>query len=294
MVTANAHSIENIIAVVITYHPTQAAIDNILGIIEYYDELVVVDNSEEGSLLKRLAHQNISVIENKNNLGIAEALNQGVWRAKELGADWVSTFDQDSILLCDLPAILKEFLADLDGATPTPILGCDYRNPVVSDISPTAVSEQHILFESATHVITSGMSFSVKTFDKVGDFKSDLFIDYVDYDFCTRAALKGISCYITTTPTLLHSLGDQTKHNFFSREIVTTNHSPLRRYYMIRNCIWYTREYSKMFPEQIRECRLAMFNSCLFMVLFEKQKVKKILYTLKGGWDGLLRRLGRI
>src|SRR3954471_9077506 len=96
----------SICAIVVSHNPPAEIIDNVSALLEQVDEAVVVDNgsgSETAALLGRLGrHSKVSVIYNKENLGIAAALNAGVRHARKAGRRWVATFDQDSRVTPDM------------------------------------------------------------------------------------------------------------------------------------------------------------------------------------------------
>lgn len=79
-------------------------------------ELVIIDNKSEDGTIEYLnelksKHNNVHVIFNKDNKGIAYGRNQALKLAVSLGAEWLSTIDNDVILpnnwLDDCIEILK-------------------------------------------------------------------------------------------------------------------------------------------------------------------------------------------
>jgi rhamnosyltransferase len=88
-------------AVMVTYNPDSPLEQNIRAVLPQVDKLIIVDN---GSALPIRAHIEtiasscaVQVIWNKENLGLATALNIGIRSA--FGSDnfaWIATFDQDS------------------------------------------------------------------------------------------------------------------------------------------------------------------------------------------------------
>jgi rhamnosyltransferase len=91
---------KSVCAVIVTYHPNAKMLENILKVLAQVQGLVVVDNGSNADELAplRVASQTLGfqLIENGENLGIAEALNQGVRSAKSKSYPWVVLFDQDS------------------------------------------------------------------------------------------------------------------------------------------------------------------------------------------------------
>ena len=91
---------QSVCAVIVTYHPAIKMLEHMRAVLAQVQELIVVDNgsnSDEVAAL-RIGAQSLGfhLCENGKNLGIAEALNQGVRWAKERGYAWVILFDQDS------------------------------------------------------------------------------------------------------------------------------------------------------------------------------------------------------
>src|SRR5258708_12926038 len=91
---------QSVCAVIVTYHPSAKMLENIAQVLAQVQGLVVVDNGSNADELAplRVASQTLGfqLIENGKNLGLAEALNQGVRWAKSQGYPWVILFDQDS------------------------------------------------------------------------------------------------------------------------------------------------------------------------------------------------------
>src|ERR1700722_7296256 len=89
----------HICAVIVTYHPSPDMVENMSNVLAQTDGLVVVDNGskidEISPLRKASQNHGFQLIENGVNLGIAEALNQGVRWARANGFSWVILFDQD-------------------------------------------------------------------------------------------------------------------------------------------------------------------------------------------------------
>ena len=93
----NKHSIY---AIIVSYEPNSSLIRLYESIKNQVDEIVIIDNNSRNTesihILKELENQNISVIYNKENSGIATALNQGVKIAIDKKYKCILTLDQDS------------------------------------------------------------------------------------------------------------------------------------------------------------------------------------------------------
>ena len=103
-------------AVIVTYRPSPTTVDHLSNVLPQVQGLVVVDNGsnkdELGPLQAASSALGFHLIENGENLGVAEALNQGIQWAKSQGYLWVTLFDQDS-------GITEEFINQMFRALET-------------------------------------------------------------------------------------------------------------------------------------------------------------------------------
>jgi GT2 family glycosyltransferase len=101
-----------ICAVVVTFHPPEALLENVERLTAQVAEVLIVDNTPDDSsreLLRRAQSQyQAGIVRNGKNLGIAAALNLGVRHAISGGYRWVATFDQDSTIT---PGFFQAMLA---------------------------------------------------------------------------------------------------------------------------------------------------------------------------------------
>src|SRR5674476_528755 len=91
----------NLFGIVIWYYPTLENMDNINSYIDNVHKLIIIDNSDvdNSALLSGFNNSKILYIANKENRGMAAALNQGCRIGINSGAEWVLTMDQDSSFL---------------------------------------------------------------------------------------------------------------------------------------------------------------------------------------------------
>ena len=289
------------VAVMVTYFPNDDVFENAKVLLEYFDGLVVVDNTDEEitggitdklSILEDLPY--VTILRNFKNLGIAEALNQGCNKAIEMGASWITTFDQDSKLCSSLPEIIKQNYCQQKLLKNQLIVGASYLDPDVVDSNVFRHrSLNDISFCPASELISSGMSFPASLYKDLGGFDSALFIDMVDHDFCIKALLNGVSLYQTTHPVMIHSVGQRTAHHLFGRVFYTTNHSALRKYYYSRNTIIIFKRYVLKAPFRSFRHLLRLVKIFFRMLLFETEKAEKIISVLNGVVDGIARRTGQ-
>lgn len=289
-------------AVLISYHPDEELPARVARVLREAGALVIVDNgSDEAALamLRELARDpRIALIANGTNLGVAQALNLGIARARAMGYRWVLLLDQDSVLDEGMLAAMIALRAAYPAAERLAVMGAGFRDvnkrteaefPCQGERS----SRDSSPWEEVESVITSGSLISLATHDAIGPFRTELFIDYVDSEYCFRARSLGYRVIKTRRALMSHAIGAATRHRGIGVHKWTSNHSPDRRYYIARNDTVLLREYSghrhglwalKSFGRRLRDCRRVL--------LYERAKRAKLAAILEGWWHGVRGRLG--
>lgn len=290
---ASASRIEKTVcAVVISYLPDRNILDNARALTSQLKRVVVVDNTprlqcscvlDDLELLRGCA-----VIRNGKNVGIAAALNIGIRHAISLGYDWIAIFDQDS-KICD--GYFEEMFATYRQAKNPESIGILYPRYRIARLGiyfqlPKDSDGQTVM------CMTSGSVMKSETFLSVGQMEEDLFIDYVDYEYCMRMRSAGLHILESSCAILDHSLGRMTKKKVFGREMLTTNHSARRRYYINRNRLVLIRRYMFKYPSwSFRELKGLIFDGIKVFFL-EPDRCPKVGYFFQAILDGMLGRLG--
>lgn len=285
----------NTSAVVVLYNPEDITIDNISSYQNCVDTIYVVDNTPAGvgsnflaKLTKIKKYEYVCLGE---NLGIAAALNCGVKKAQEDGYQWVATFDQDSSVVDEyFSAMEKIFLAVPDKeciAIISPIyVEQSYANQVIY-----APPEPFCFVEST---MTSGNILNIDAWEKVGGFDNELFIDYVDHDFCLKSGDNRYKILQSNRAVLKHALGATSREKFINFRFNVTNHNHIRRYYSTRNrMIIYGRYFFTHRQWVILDFK-SLIKELIKIILFEKDPLRKMWFVVKGMFDGLRGRLGKI
>jgi rhamnosyltransferase len=276
--------------VLISYNPTQEIIDNVEVLISQVPEILIVDNGSNPDslcILEKLSkNQSVNVKYNSTNLGIATALNQGVHYAAENGYDWVVTFDQDSLAPSNYIQTMIKAYQSYEQSELIAIIAPRYEtNTGIISFSKEDTNNKTLNVVKTT--ITSGNIVRIKALEDVGFFDDSFFIDYVDHEFCLRARSKGWLITESYQSILLHSLGNSTLHKIGNISIVTTGHSPIRRYYKYRNLIVTLKRYYWFEPLMLLVDLKAIIFEPLRILLFEKDKFSKLLHIFKGVVSGI-------
>ena len=85
------------------------------------------------------------------------------------------------------------------------------------------------------YVITSGSMIPIDVLDDVGPMLKELFIDFVDIEWCLRARQKCYQIVAINKVKINHYLGDYAKNVMGQYYPI---HSPLRMYYYFRNAMY--------------------------------------------------------
>ncbi|MGA9391966.1 MAG: glycosyltransferase family 2 protein [Candidatus Sulfotelmatobacter sp.] len=282
---------QSVCAVVVTYNPRPTFVDNIEAIREQVGGVVVVDNGSSGETERQLqgleTRLGCKVIRNRQNLGIAVALNLGLKYAIKAGFDWVCTFDQDS-------AIGEGFISkmlEVYRQAPHPEMVALLAPSYVDRESGVNVRLKRAGNGEILTAMTSGSMMATSAIQKVGFFDETLYIDAVDIEFCLRARSKGMSI-LQSSAVLLHSLGQTAYYQIFGLRFGVTNHSAGRRYYMTRNRLRLLIHYAADWPWTWREGSTMLLDAAK-IVFAEENKWKKFRAMAAGVTDALRGKVGR-
>jgi rhamnosyltransferase len=285
---------KEVCAVAVTYHPDADLPQRFSRILRQVGRLVIVDNgsgeAETTMLQEFAANPSVTLMLQFANLGIASALNTGIYQATTLGFKWVLLLDQDSCIDDDMVHTLIAVQAAFPERDRLAVIGSGFR---ATDEATGQSTDESDGWEDAESVITSGSLIPLETHAAIGAFREEFFIDYVDTEYCFRARAKGYRVIRTRKPIMSHSIGAITRHRVLWLNKWTFNHSPDRRYYIARNDTVMLREYGhyamglwalKSFGRRVRLCKR--------IVLYEEMKIPKIMAVAQGWWHGIRGHMG--
>lgn len=245
---------EQVVGVVVTYFPDLPALRQLVQAARpQVGSLVIVDNTPATAAHRCCPPmENVEIIANGFNTGLAAALNSGCEWARARGAAFVLLFDQDSVPAADMfdqlvsgwaaaaatglrVAAAGPRFTDSRGARVFPFLrlGLLRNHEVVPDPGDE--------FVRTDTLITSGCLIALAALDDAGPMDESLFIDNVDLEWGFRARARGWALIGAPRALLAHSIGDE--HvvaprwaRVFGKERVI-RHGPERLYYITRNRI---------------------------------------------------------
>lgn len=288
---------ENVCAAIVTYQPDAGFPERVARIAHQVDSVVIIDNNSNScvvSMLEDLASQrNIHLIVNDENLGLATALNQGMRWAMERRCQWVLLFDQDTVPEDSMVETLMSVYDDFEPKRKLAVIGSNFYDINIQRVGFASRPNEVCSWAEKKTVITSGSLLSTAAFEAVGPFREEFFIDYVDHEYCLRARSMGFTIVLATKPIMKHAVGAATVHRLLWKNLSTSNHSPLRRYYVTRNHLILAREYLCKEPGWVFATSYWLVKFNTRMLLFEDGRASKLRNVLLGIWHGLAGRMDR-
>jgi rhamnosyltransferase len=288
----------NVCAVVTSYYPNEGFTDRLFRISKQVDKIVVIDNNSDAPVLALLEEVSrdlkIHTIFNSDNLGVATALNQGIRWAKINDYSWVLLLDQDTVISDNLVEVLCGCYQKMTNKEQIGIIGPGYFDLESRKYFTHPIHGDTYIYNEVKSVITSGSLMSTDIFEIIGPFRDDLFIDFIDIEYCLRARARGFKIIKVHTHLMQHSIGSVSMHRLPWKITGTSNHSPLRRYYMMRNNILIVKEYFLIYPGWAITSLFGRVKSTLLMIFFEKQRIQKLKYSALGVIDGISGKVNRI
>lgn len=270
-----------IIAGIVTFNPDLKRLsENINAVINQVQKLVIVDNGSTNvdQIKDLITNEGIILIELPSNEGVAKALNIIMEYGLDHGAEWVLTLDQDSVVNCSLIANYSDyFYLDKVG-----MFTCRIEDRNISEDDTNLGDEP---FEIVDRCITSGSLTNIKAWNQAGRFDEDMFIDFVDFDLCMKMRKIGYSIVRINSFGLLHEIGHSKKIRLFNKEQVVYNHPPIRKYYIVRNRIYYIHKHAEIINMRIEIKALVRY--IVLVLLFENNKItnlQSILHGMKDAW----------
>jgi len=279
-----------IAACVILYNPTITDVTNMFTYTDNVGKLYIMDNSEKDSH-ENLLHNihNYEYFYKAENFGIAHQLNNACKKAIEDGFDLLLTMDQDSFFS---DTNLKNYIdqvSKFETIDSVATFGLEYNS---NDLD---LVKKYI---EVDHVITSGCIVNLKLFEKIGGFDDNLFIDYVDTEYCYNALSKGYTNIRFTNVLLNHSLGEIKKRkalsSFYLKSKRRTIHSNIRIYYMWRNLLYMEKKYGKLFPKYIQTLKKRQKKYIFRCINYSDNAWEAIKMYLKATKDFKNNKMGKI
>ncbi len=275
--------IKTVSAGIVTYNPDINILhSNINAIIDQVEKIYIYDNGsgnidEISLLINTIQNSRIILISNEQNKGIAFALNRIMEISAENGFSWVITLDQDSVVP---PNIISDNfdIINSESDSDLAIIGCIVNDRNVHKIADKKKEKYNL----EPFWITSGSITNVRIWEKIGGFDEEMFIDFVDIEYCLRAGMNGYKILVNDDVILSHTIGNTEEK--FGGLLVIRNHSSIRKYYQVRNLLYMN---FKLYKKISAEVLLKIIAAYLKVIFFEDKKIEKIKKLSNGLCDGM-------
>ena len=271
---------------VVLYYPNQSDLKRIESYTNTVDKVIVFDNTDDGSNENSAfftGAKNIQYISQRENLGMARALNELCKKAISNGYDYIITMDQDSIFntsdISNLINYISSNRLDNIGIIAPRVHYLNKKSKV--DKGNTTKKEMEQKIEFVDWVITSGSAINLNTFNMTKGFDEKYFIDRVDYDYCMELKKVAKKIILVNNSFLYQQLGEGTQ-NYFG--FLYSEHSALRNYYTFRNRLYYADKFMKGFRKVIYKF-IGSIRHLLLIIIFDKNKYKKLKMIKRAFFD---------
>lgn len=293
---SNLHMIQ-IYAVIVSYYPDIQVLNKTLNsLYSHVDKIHIIDNTpDKAEILNKFQNDKIDIIYLMENKGIAYAQNIGIKKSIEEEADYIILSDQDTVYPDNYVSEMLKCFNDEKVAASGPLFIDSHTGKKQFFIVDGSYRFKKIYPTSHKHevlqLIASGTMIKTTVLKDTGLMREDLFIDWVDMEWCWRAVKKGYKIIGNADVVILHQHGTDAVE-VFSKNI--TLKTPLRYYYAIRNGI-YLALYSDLLNPYLRFLLFikTVRNIFLFSIL-TKPVLKSLKYSLLGFCHGLIKNLGKL
>jgi rhamnosyltransferase len=287
-------------AIIVAYNPNFDQLKNLVhSLVGQVEGVTIIDNASSGFEWEkfdplRLQALKVDLVRLDRNVGLGGGLNVGINLARQLKIPFVLLLDQDSLPDKDMVCNLRWAYERLSKHKNIAAVGPRFKDPIsglISKFEPrNTLAEDDV--SKVDFLITSGTFINTKVFEVVGMMHEGLFIDYVDTEWCFRAADFNLEVFGVNNALMIHSLGERRKRLWFLRWRNISFHSPFRYYYIYRNYIILSFQ-SHISIEWKIKYLIKLAGLFLIVGIFSDEKIASIKMVARGLKDGLFGTQGQ-
>ena len=293
----------SVFGVIVTYHPNVDHLEKlIMVLLHQVDKLLIIDNDSQAFNPSRLTTQSSKVefFINAHNVGLATAYNQACAMAKAQGFSHIILFDQDSFPAVNMVQALSAAMCkhncnelvvaaagpkyqDIKGQASSPFVRINGYHLERVDCNANEVVD-------VDHLISSGSLIDLRAIECNGYFTDELFIDYVDTEWCLRARRRGLRILGVGNALMDHNIGEQYL-SVMGRQLPM--HTPLRLQYQFRNQIWLIKQHWVGWRWRIIDL-IRCIKLIIVYLVFAPKKMSNMQAIAKGIYQGITNKMGKI
>lgn len=300
-----------IAAIIVTFYPNEANLNNIAYIASQVTELFLFDNTPDDKreypdtavAQKKIKadfydlqsrYNNVHLIFNGKNIGLPINYNMGLRSALDLGLEFLILFDQDSkINDRTIPQLLNEYFKHIQilkigaiGSSNYDSETTDFKSKVILRSKGSSFYEDDELSEVLVKE-NSGLLLPISNFNIIGSFSESYFLDGLDYDLCMRLRLNGFRIFRSKKSLIIQSAGSILTRKFMGIEIKFHYRGPDRTYLIFKSYLTLLFSYWKRsFQFSLKIIYDLILIQIKIIFLYENKKVH-LTNGLKGTIDAL-------
>lgn len=264
---------------IVTYEPNpELFIRHLARNIDSSSHIIIVDNSYSSSsisFVKSLSGNHTTIVQNFENIGIAQAQNIGFKIFFDMQEEYLIQLDQDSSISNSSLQTMLDF----------------YRlNAISLNLAGVGPGKANSKERQVREIKSAGLLLHKSIISKVGPMQSDLFIDLVDYEWCWRASKKfGLNFYQIPCE-LYHQLGEDIVVLGLFRMSIP---SPIRHYYQFRNALRLIFKLQAPLPWAILRLVIIPFKLVVYPMILPSG-IARLRYMLFGLLHFVLGKSGKL
>lgn len=281
--------------VVVWYNPDIEVINNISTYITDLDKLYIIDNSCERNMElvdKIIDNDKIEYISLGGNRGLAYALNKGCNKAIDEGFDYILTMDQDSYFELNSVKLMKEFIKKSNKHYA--IIAPNVKSVYIDELENKKKIAYTVLTEGKNKeliwVMTSGSMMCIKDFVEAGKFDEKLFIAHIDIDLGIALNNLGKKIIMLSDVIIYQTFGNSKPKKILWKVVHPSFANPVRTYYLFRNQVYLLKKYG---IKSYGIINVKLYKFIVKIILFEDEKIEKILMAVKGIFHGVSEKMGK-
>lgn len=271
-------------AIIPLLFPTEREISQIKKMLLLVDHtFLVINGADSISFISELDDLKCTLLFNYNKGGLSHSLNVGVCESISRGFDWHLILDQDSFLLENPWEKIKRDLPWLrDAKENLGVIALNYSRTHVVTGRTKLNFEVREEYAEITSSVNAGTLIPTATFEMVGMFSEDFYIEGVDTEYYLRMRKFGLRALATKDAVIEHDAGTCMAISLFGKNFTYRFHPPSRHYEQVRNLTYLIRIYFLQEPKWAIKSFLAIFKKFFLAVFLSPDRLSVCLKIIRG------------
>ena len=260
------------------YNPDDKAVAYLNSLKTIFSEIYVYDNTKDNTRYVACIDKSYEYSHTGENRGLSKGFNWFLDKSNSDNLDYLLILDQDS---CYDIELIQNLMKEIEGFgidNKVAIRACNAKAQNIVDVDlPSEI------VHTVEKVISSGSFLCIDVITKNGlRYDENLFVDYVDHDFCKSILSKNLKIVCHNRFVLTQQLGYIYKGRVC--------HSPIRNYYILRDLGYMNQKHYSRFVVILKTtyCLMKTIKSACF----EDNTWPKIRYAVKGYIDFFMKKTG--